>query len=162
MTTFFIITGIVILIFIILNFTKVKPKETIKQNSQKVNQKTTENSQLSDLKDILDLMAKSNPEGTDLDTIPDGYGEFGLEVTNPIPVHTILGNMSYLSRLRTLAGEEVEYDRLGSTDAPNIESLIDMYEISVNGQQLTTLYISPYNKKNSERAPKGFKLVALP
>ena len=46
---------------------------------------------------------------------------------------------------------------LGSTSAANIENPIDMYAISVNEKQIATLYIS-YNKKNSERAPKGFKL----
>jgi hypothetical protein len=162
MTTFLIITSIVILIFIVLNFTKVKPKEITKEKPQKTITPTANDTQLNELKGLLDLLAQTNDEGTDLDTIPDGYGEFGLEVTNPIPVNTLLGNMAYLGSLRTLAGEKVQYERVGSTGTPNIEKPIDMYEIFVNGNQITTLYISPYNKKNSERAPKGFKLVALP
>jgi hypothetical protein len=162
MTTFLIITSIVILLFIVLNFTKVKQKETTKEKPQKTITPTTNDTQLNELKGLLDLLAQTNDDGTDLDTIPDGYGEFGLDVTNPIPVNTLLGNIAYLGRLRTLAGEKVQYERVGSTSTPNIESPIDMYEISVNGKQLTTLYLSPYNKKNSERTPKGFKLVALP
>jgi len=37
--------------------------------------------------------------GYDLDEIPDSYGEFGLDVTNPIPVKGIISNEVYLKRL---------------------------------------------------------------
>ena len=33
--------------------------------------------------------------------IPNGYGEFGLTKTNPVPVKGILANEAYLSQLRT-------------------------------------------------------------
>ena len=36
------------------------------------------------------------------------------------------------------------------------------YQVTRDGEVIATLYISPYNKKNSERPPKGFKLSALP
>ena len=96
--------------------------------------------------------------GTEEDTMPEGYGEFGLEVTNPIPVKTIVGNLIYLDQLWTEDGIKVSYERIGSMQVPNIPSIIDNYRIFANGKEIATLYICPYNKKNSERAPKGFKL----
>lgn len=158
MTTFLIITGIVITIIIVMNFIKTKPKEKPKSIMDKLN----EDPKFKEMQELFEAMSMLNEGGTEEDTIPDGYGEFGYDVTNPIPVNTVMGNMAYLGKLRTLDGEKVQYERLGSTSAPNIENPIDAYEISVNGQVLTTLYISPYNKKNSERPPKGFKLSALP
>lgn len=98
--------------------------------------------------------------GTDQDTIPEGFGEFGLELTNPIPVHTIIGNRVYLDKLRTLDGKKVEYERQGSTHCGNIKNCIDIYNITVESIFVAKLYISPYNRKNSERAPKGFILAS--
>ncbi len=98
-------------------------------------------------------------DGTDQDVIPGGYGEFGLEVTNPIPVNTTFGEILYLAKFRTLDGVKVEYKRVGSTIAPNIKHPIDIYEIYVNSKYLTKLYLSMYHKKISRLAPKGFKFI---
>ena len=94
--------------------------------------------------------------GTDLDMMPEGFGDFGLEVTNPIPVCTVFGNIVYLSKLKTSNGESITYKRSGSTGTQNIKAIIDVYEVFCQDQQIVTLYICPYNKKNSNRAPKGF------
>lgn len=101
----------------------------------------------------------SNPMGTDKDEIPEGYGEFGLEITNPIPVSSIPDSYFYLNRLRTQSGSEITYDRIGGMNAPNIEHTVDAYKISVYGKQIATIYICAYNKKTSSKAPKGFKLI---
>ena len=100
--------------------------------------------------------------GTEEDVMPEGYGEFGLEITNPIPVKTIVGNKIYLDRLWTEDDVKVGYERIGSMQAPNIPSIIDGYRIFANGKKIATLYICPYNKKNSEKAPRGFKLQMKP
>lgn len=157
MTTFLIITGIVILVIIVLNSIKTKPK---KQKS--VMDELKENPQFNEMQQLFSAMQSMSEGGTDKDTIPDGYGEFGWEVTNPIPVNTIMGNTAYLSRLRTKDGIKITYERAGSTGAKNIDKPIDMYEIFANGNNLGTLYISPYHKKNSDRAPKGMILAVLP
>ena len=107
-------------------------------------------------KEYFGEMSKS---GTDQDVIPWGVGEFGLEVTNPIPVCGIFGSRSYFSRLVTINGDRVKYERVGSTQAQNIDYPIDAYKITVNNIEIATLYISPYHKKNSNKAPKGFKLA---
>ncbi|MCX8020842.1 MAG: hypothetical protein N2747_10150 [Chitinophagaceae bacterium] len=101
----------------------------------------------------------SNPKGTDKDEMPEGYGEFGLEITNPIPTSSIPDSYFYLDSLRTKNGEEVTYKRIGSMKAPNIKHPIDAYRIFANGKQIATIYICPYNKKNSTKAPNGFKIV---
>jgi len=102
----------------------------------------------------------SNPNGTDQNEMPEGYGEFGLEITNPIPTSSIPQNRFYLDSLRTIDNSTITYDRIGSMKAENIQPLIDGYRIFANGKQIAILYICPYNKKTSTKAPKGFKLVA--
>ena len=116
---------------------------------------------MEDVRAMYDRMKSVNMmgNGTDRDTIPEGFGAFGLEPTNPIPVNTLFGSISYLQRLRTMEGKPVQYIREGSTDAPNIENPIDIYEISVDGNRIGYFYISPYHKKNSCRGPKGFLLL---
>ena len=100
----------------------------------------------------------SNPSGTDKDEMPEGYGEFGLEITNPIPASSIPDSYFYLNRLRTQNGSEITYTRAGSMFAPNIKHAVDAYHISANGRKIATIYICAYNKKTSSKAPKGFKL----
>lgn len=100
----------------------------------------------------------SNPTGTDKDEMPEGYGEFGLEITNPIPTSSIPDSYFYLNRLRRNKGQEITFERIGSMAAPNIKHTIDAYNISANGKKITTIYICPYNKKTSTKAPNGFKL----
>jgi len=123
---------------------------------------TNDNFNLEELKKIFEAFSSfggNNDGGTSEDTMPEGYGEFGLEITNPIPVNSIIGNKLYLDRLWTTDNVKVTYERIGSMRAPNISSIIDGYEIYAKGKKIATLYICPYNKKNSEKAPKGFKLV---
>lgn len=97
--------------------------------------------------------------GTDEDSMPEGYGEFGLDKTNPIPTESIMASVMYLNRLRTLNGQEITAKRIGSLRSENIASMIDCYRIYVKDNEVTTLYICPYNKKNSQKPPKGFVLA---
>lgn len=83
---------------------------------------------------------------------------FGLEVTNPIATSSIPDSYFYLDRLKTKNGSSITYRRIGSMNAPNIKPLIDAYSISVNGKEIATIYICPYNKKTSTKAPPGFEL----
>jgi hypothetical protein len=149
MTTFLIIVGIVIIIIVLKSIkVKAKPKTLYDQ--------LMEIPGMEEQKKLYDLMSKMNEEGsgTEDNEIPEGYGEFGLEVTNPVPTNTVFGSTSYLGRLRTLDGVKVTY-----MNAPNILQIIDGYRIFANGKQIATLYICPYNKRNSTKAPNGFKLI---
>ncbi len=99
-------------------------------------------------------------DGCETDEIPGGYGEFGYERTNPIPTNTLFGSTSYLVRLRSLDGAKVVYKRRGSLGSPVSQHPIDRYEIvHPDGRLLATIYLSPYHKKNSDKAPRGFTLL---
>ena len=159
MKTFIIIMIAVILIVVALrtiNFFKRK-----KSNSLSVDPAAAE--AFRKYLEMIAMVKKTmGSQGTDADVIPEGTGEFGLEVTNPIPTSTIYGSISYLGKLRTLDGIKVEYERTSSAQAANIPSKIDIYKITANGLDLATIFLCPYNKKNSEIAPRGFKLATLP
>ncbi len=93
--------------------------------------------------------------------MPEGYGEFGLEITNPIPASSVSASYDYLRRLRTADGREILFNRIGSmTSPPNIEHIIDGYNLFVDKQKVATIYICPYSTDTSSKAPKGFQLIA--
>lgn len=99
-----------------------------------------------------------NPNASEEDEMPEGFGEFGLEKTNPIPASSIADGYMYLNRLKLQNGMEISYTRIGSMRAPNIGETIDGYRIFSNDQEIAKIYICPYNKKTSTKAPKGFVL----
>jgi hypothetical protein len=98
--------------------------------------------------------------GVDADEMPNGTGEYGLVTTNPIPCRTIMGSTAYLGRLRAADGAKVKYERLGSIQSYVSAQPIDFYKIThPSGHTIATLYISPYQKRISGRAPRGFMLA---
>lgn len=119
----------------------------------------------SDAAELMTFLAQhqiaSRADAVDADTIPEAYGPFGLCGTNPIPTAGISGSKEYLARLRTAEGWALTATRMGSTRAPDVTSgAIDAYQVSVVGAPSMTLYLCPYHKRNSERAPDGFILAA--
>ena len=54
---------------------------------------------------------RKNPQATKTDIISQGYGEFGLEKSNPIPTFGIPSKTYYLERLRTSDDKIVRYRR---------------------------------------------------
>lgn len=119
-----------------------------------------ENHAVQEMKDLFEIMKEMNEDGTDQDTIPNGYGEFGYELTNPIPVNTTYGNTAYFAKLRTMDNTKVSYERLGSMSSPISNHPVDAYKVLANEKAIATLYISSYHKRNSEKAPKNFKLLS--
>ena len=112
------------------------------------------------LKAIIEYQVESRKDGVDTDDIPKAYGPYGLCKTNPVPTRGIPGSNEYLSRLRTKDGRSIESSRIGSTGAEDVTSgAIDMYSISSGGVSLGTVYLCPYHKRNSGKAPEGFRLV---
>ena len=94
--------------------------------------------------------------------MPEGIGEFGLELTNPIPLKNIQSSTLYLEGLRASDGTKVDYERLGSFIAANIQKPIDNYLITHNnGTKIANIYISHYQEKNSKKAPNGLEQVSL-
>ncbi len=112
------------------------------------------------LKAIIQYQVESRKDGVDTDDIPKSYGPFGLCKTNPVPTRGIPGSMEYLSQLRTKDGRSIESSRIGSTTAEDVTSgAIDVYSISSGGVDVGTIYLCPYHKKNSAKAPEGFRCV---
>ena len=98
-------------------------------------------------------------DGCTTDVIPGSFGEYGLCATNPIPVRGIAANEVYLQQLELENGDPIQWCRLGSTMADNINGCIDMYNITtLSGDKVCTIYISPYQNTISEIAPKGFRI----
>ena len=112
---------------------------------------------LDSLSSVLEYAAKMGEDGCDLDEIPEGTGEFGLCASNPVPVKGVPASYKYLESLKHITGVKFTYDRRGSTGAPNIKNPIDIYTVkSPDGKELATIYISPYHKRISRKAPKDF------
>ena len=152
MTTYLIVTIIVIAVISAMHF--IKPT---KKQPKSIMDELNANPKFQEMKGLFEIMQSMNEDGTDEDEIPEGYGEFGYELTNPIPVNTTFGSTSYLAKLKTMNNQKVSYDRIGSFSSPVSSHPVDGYKISLDGKDITTLYISCYHKKNSEKAPKNFK-----
>ena len=102
---------------------------------------------------------KDNYGGLQYDEIPGGFGEYGITITNPVPVNGIPSSGKYLSRLVTSDGLNIKWNRLGSGCADNIDNPIDIYVITdEKGQSRDTIYISPYHPSTSNKAPKGYRI----
>jgi hypothetical protein len=155
MINYLIISIIVICLLVLIKFFSGRLQRKPKSSWHALNS----NPEFRKMKELYEILQMGNEEGTDQDIIPEGIGEFGYDVTNPVPVNTVFGNTAYLGRLRTLNGIKVRYERRGSTGAANIKNQIDIYDIFEAEKKIATLYISPYNKKNSNIAPEGFKLM---
>ncbi|MBA4301239.1 MAG: hypothetical protein C0433_14210 [Cyclobacterium sp.] len=97
-----------------------------------------------------------NPQATDQDEIPGATGRFGYDPSNPIPIHGVPNAKFYLNNLRLPDGQPITYQREGSTSHESILLPIDQYLIfGPNEEELGRIYISPYHKKCSEKAPEG-------
>lgn len=111
-------------------------------------------------KELFEAMSLMCEDGVDADEMPNGRGDFGMVPSNPIPCKTVFGSTSYLGRLRTPDGTKVVYERAGSVASGVSPHPVDAYEVShPNGPKLATLFISPYQKRISGKAPRGFKLA---
>jgi hypothetical protein len=108
-----------------------------------------------------EAMSRLCEDGVDADELPNGRGEFGRDPANPIPCNTVFGSTVYLSRLRTPDGAKVIYKREGSVASDVSPHPVDVYEIShPDGHKLQPIFVSAYQKRNSNRSPSGLKLAA--
>lgn len=82
--------------------------------------------------------------------------DYGLVPEKPIYVEGIAGEQKYLHGLKTMDGQSLTWDRMGSTSADGIKGMIDIYVGSLEtGETYITLYLNMYSKTNSDRLPKG-------
>jgi hypothetical protein len=114
----------------------------------------------SGLKELFEAMSDLSEGGCDTDEIPGAKGKFGWDASNPIPTRTTLGSTSYLARLQTHYGKAIFYERVGSFVSPASTMPVDGYELQdSDGNDLGVIYISPYHRRNSQRAPEGLQVV---
>lgn len=93
--------------------------------------------------------------GADCDEIAGAAGEFGRDPRNPIPVNGPLGEMIYLSNLRTTSSQQIMFHRLGSVRN------VDAFEtVSVDGAMWDVLFLDLYHPRKSRRAPTGYRIAA--
>ena len=84
--------------------------------------------------------------------------EYGLVETKPIYTHDVGGSNKYLQSLKTINGETLTWNRLGSISVRGIKGIVDVYESTLpSGDPYKTLYLNMYGSVNSEKIPKGFK-----
>lgn len=105
------------------------------------------------------------------DQIPHGHGEFGLTPSNPIPLAFNVDEPRYFSLLRTESGKEVTFEVVDVVDSEvvsrEIRALLPFTKpikeiaISANGIKVATLYSLSYFTRDSNKAPRGFKLIPL-
>ena len=92
--------------------------------------------------------------GADCDEIAGAVGEFGRDPRNPIPVNGPLGELIYLSNLRTANSQQIMFHRLGSI------SNVDIYEtVSLDGAIWDILFLHQYHPRKSQRSPSGYRIV---
>ena len=93
--------------------------------------------------------------GADCDEIAGSVGEFGRDPRNPIPVNGPLGEIIYLSNLRTADSQHIMFHRLGSV------SNVDIYEtVSLDGATWDILFVHQYHPRKSRRSPSGYQIAS--
>ncbi len=95
----------------------------------------------------------------DADELPNGYGAYGTTISNPVLTVSVWCSTDYLNRLR-FNGKAITHDRFGSKHSEVTPGQTDIYQISCDGESLGTIFICPYHKRNSRKAPKGFTFIA--
>jgi hypothetical protein len=93
-------------------------------------------------------------QGADCDDIAGAVGEFGRDPRNPIPVNGPLGELIYLSNVRTADSQPIMFHRLGSI------SNVDIYEtVSFDGAIWDILFLHQYHPRKSKRPPSGYQAI---
>jgi hypothetical protein len=97
--------------------------------------------------------------GINCDVLPGARGEFGLNPSNPIPTNGPIGEVLYLSRLRTQTGNPVMFHRVRSEEGPL--GVVDVYEVlSTDRTVRQNLFLSMYHPRKSKHTPKAYKYAA--
>ena len=101
-----------------------------------------------------DFMLTEIAKNSECDIIPGSVGKFGYSPSNPIPVNGAIGELAYLSKLRTLDGERLFFHRVGS-----VANATDLFEaVTFSGSEWFDLYLKMYFPRRSRQAPEGFTL----
>ena len=92
-------------------------------------------------------------EGDGVEQLNGATGEFGFDPQNPIPVNGPLGAITYLSRLKTVLGERLLFQRIGG------DLDVQAYEaVTYSGDDWFILFLDIYHPRKSTLLPVGFEL----
>lgn len=104
--------------------------------------------------------------GADCDQLPGAFGEFGREISNPVPVNGAKGEIKYLAKLRGKGGLPVLFHRIGSMSSPVTPHSVDAYELLRSDDESGSLrprydkwdvlYLDMYHPRRSELAPSNY------
>lgn len=84
--------------------------------------------------------------------------EYGLVPNKPVYTQGVGGSKQYLSGLKSSLGEELAWNRRGSTSVAGVNGMIDIYDSTLpSGRPYKTVYINMYGSSNSSKLPKGFR-----
>jgi hypothetical protein len=88
------------------------------------------------------------------DKDPNGSGPFGFTETNPIPVNGPIGQLAYLSRLKTQSGQRLLFHRIGAI------GIVDVFEaVTFDGSEWFVLFLDFYHPRRSHLTPDGFRFT---
>lgn len=123
--------------------------------------KKTPKNDLDELLAAFAEFAKAEGGGLDIDEFPNATGAFGLDPNNPIPTISGGTSRSYLSRLRTMDGNPINFRRTGSYRSTTVNHPVDGYKITdIKNNEIGTLFTCMYAARDSNKAPDGFRLVS--
>ena len=132
-----------------------------------------------------EMILMSSHDDSCQDVNPKGIGEFGFDVSNPIPVYGIDNVSAYMDKIRYkytseksgmstfnpvffIRTSESDDSPIGSvkpegvisasgTKSSNIQGMIDPYNLySIGNKKLAKIYINSYSLKTSNKVPNGF------
>ena len=110
-------------------------------------------------KALPELIRAAVAGGLSCDELPNARGEFGRFPSNPIPTNGPLGEVMYLSRLRTETGSPVMFHRLRAEEG--VAGPVDVYEVlSLDGKIREILFLSMYHPRKSKKVPSGYTYAA--
>jgi len=90
------------------------------------------------------------------DEIPEARGRFGYDITNPVPVKLVHGEIEYLSGLKCDCGALFQFNRKGSFGMTVDGHIIDGYKlVCLTGKHRITLYMDMYHEGPSRLLPEG-------
>lgn len=105
--------------------------------------------QLSLLNPVIKQMIE---KGLACDKLPNASGPFGFSETNPIPVNGALGELAYLSRMMTEAGDRILFHRIGAMGT------VDVFEaVTFSGSGWFIFFLDMYHPRRSRATPDGFR-----
>ena len=99
-----LIVAVIVLLFVALVALRNTIRKSVQRNSIATALETLKNTETYQF--MQQLQNAMGVNATQHGKVPDAYGEFGHDATNPIPTKGIPGSIAYLAKLRTEDGQD--------------------------------------------------------